>query len=172
MLACGVFLAYTYSSTVKAQQVTDEGTLTVPANSNQSIAFAPHLDGYYLFQVDTNKGTIQAYFNDENCTYRYWSNGTTFQVRPIFNGSSGLIPGGFSPAFDTNGKIEPEYLIFSNTDNFNKDVNYKATYYWTYTNNFYMIAGIVLTALGAIILFLTLLRNKLREFNKALENHE
>lgn len=173
MLASGVFLAYTYSSPVKAQNVLAEGVLNVPANSYQSIVYVRSLSGDYYFQVDTDMGTIQAFFNTENSTFDTWVDGASHDIwnipqRAAFNGSSG----GFAQDIWGDGFPNSEYLIFSNPDSFNKDVNYKVGYNWTYNNYFGLMAGIAITALGAIILFLTLLKNKLRDFNKALENQE
>jgi hypothetical protein len=122
MLVSGVYLAYTYSSVVHAQQVTSQDTLPVSANGYQSIAFSPQSGGYYIFQASTDKGAIQAFLNSENLTYGTWQNGTTCPIRPLINGSSGETGGQFS-------SVPSEYFIFSNPDSFNKQVNYSVTYH-------------------------------------------
>ena len=170
MLTGGVLLAYTYSSIVKAQTIAAQGTVLVPANTCQSIVFTPQSGGYYTFQVSTNMGTIQAFLNSENRTYGTYQNGTTVPQRPLINGSSGETGGSWYYA--NSAKPSPEYFIFSNPNSFSEEVNYKVTHNWTYNNYFDLLAGIALTALGAILLVITLLQNKLRDFNKALENQE
>jgi len=170
MLASGVFLTYAYSGPVEARDVLAQGTITVPANGYQSIVYVRRSSGEYYFHVDTNIGIIQAFFNTENSTKITWTNGTLLDIRDIpssiaFNGSSGEFAYGL-----TQERASSEYLFFSNPDSFSKDVTYSVTYNWTYNNYFGLLAGISLSVLGAIVLFLMIFKNKLRDFNRALEN--
>jgi hypothetical protein len=172
MLASGVFLTYAYSNPVEARDVLAQGTITVPANGYQSIVYVRSSSGEYYFQVDTNIGIIQAFFNTENSTKITWTNGTLLDIRSIpsniaFNGSSGEFAYGL-----TQERASSEYLFFSNPDSFSKEVTYSVTYNWTYDNYFGLLAGISLIAFGAIVLFLVVFKNKLRDFNRALENQE
>jgi hypothetical protein len=172
MLTSGVFLTYTYSGPVKATDVLAEGVLTVPANGYQSIAYVRSSSGEYYFQVDTNIGAIQAFFNNENSTKITWTNGTQLDMRDIpsctaFNGSSGEFAYGL-----TTDRASSEYLFFSNPDSFSKEITYSVTYNWTYNNYFGLLAGISLISIGTIALFLIVFKNKLRAFNKVLENQE
>lgn len=172
MLALGGFLTYTYSGPVKATDVFAQGVLTVPANGYQSIVYVRSSSGEYHFQVDTNIGTIQAFFNNENSTKSTWTNGTQLDMRDIpscivFNGSSGEFAYGL-----TQDKPSSEYLFFSNPDSFSKEVTYSAWRSWTYNNYFGLSAGIALISIGTIALFLLAFKNKLRDFNIALENQE
>jgi len=172
MLASGVFLTYAYSGPVKARNVLAQGTITVPANGYKSIVYVRSSSGDYYFHVDTNIGVIQAFFNIENSTKITWTNGTLLDIRDIpsnivFNGSSGEFAYGL-----TQERASSEYLFFSNPDSFSKEVTYSVTYNWTYNNYFGLLAGISLIALGAIVLFLVMFKNELRNFNRALENQE
>jgi hypothetical protein len=172
MLTSGVFLTYTYSGPVKATDVLAQGVLIVPANGYQSIVYVRSSSGEYYFQVDTNIGTIQAFFNGENSTKITWTNGTQLDMRDIpsfmvFNGSSGEFAYGL-----TQEKPSSEHLLFSNPDSFSKEVTYSVTYNTTYNNYFGLLAGISLVSMGAIALLLMAFKNKLRDFNKALENQE
>ena len=51
-------------------------------------------------------------------------------------------------------------------------MTYEFHFLWTYENYFGLMAGVALAALGAIVLTLTLLKEKLRSFNRALENQQ
>lgn len=168
MLVSGVFLAYTYSSPVQAQNTVAKGSVYVPAGSHQSIIYSENQAGIYYFQIDPDNGTVQVYINDENSTVNYWQNGTECPKTPDFNGSSGQfgwnIIGGTFP--------NTRYLVFSNPDSYNKNITYEVSCHYTYNNNFGLMAGIAFTAVGAIAFFLTLLKDKLWDFNKALDNQE
>jgi hypothetical protein len=172
MLVSGVFLTYTYSVPVEATDVLAEGVLTVPANGWQSIVYARSSSGEYHFKVATNIGSIQTFFNLENSTKITWTNGTLLDIRNIpsyiaFNGSAGEFAYGL-----TQERASSEYLFFSNPDPFSKEVTYSVTYNWTYNNYFGLMAGISLITLGTIVLFRVVFKNKLRDFNRALENQE
>jgi hypothetical protein len=172
MIVFGVCLAHTYSSSVNAQVTLAQGTVNVPANNCQSIAYAVKSAGIYTVNISTDKGTIQAYQNGENSTFLHWSNGTDTDIRswsrPDINDSSGQT----GMNLLTNSPQYFEYVILSNNDSYSKNVSYKVTYNWTYSNNFAYIAGVALTAIGAILLAITLIGNKMQAFNRALENLE
>lgn len=165
ILASGVYLVHTYSNVIKAQNIINQGRLAISANSFQSIAFSPKSEGYYIFQASTDRGTIQAFLNTGNSTYGTWQNGTIDPLPPLINGSSGETGGGFCGALS-------EYFIISNPDSFNQQVNYKITYNWTYNNYFALLGGISFITISIVILVLTIFKNKLKNFNKALENQE
>jgi hypothetical protein len=84
-----------------------------------------------------------------------------------FNGSSGE----FGYGLITEGPSS-EYLVFSNPDSVSKEVSYNISYAWTYNNYFGLLAGISLISMGTITLLLVAFTNKMRAFNKALENQE
>lgn len=165
MLASGIYLASTYSSAVKAQQVTNQGAIPILADSYQSIAFSPQSGGYYIFQASTDHGTIQGFLSPDNRTYGTWQNGTICPIQPLINGSSGETGGGFTG-------VRSEYFILLNPNALNEQVNYNVTYHWSSTNYTYLMAGIALIALAAITLCLTMLSNKLIGFKKTLKNPE
>ena len=172
MIGLGGFLAVTYSNPVEAQIGLEHGALNIPANSWQPLAIVENWAGDYLIQISTDKGTIQAFHSDDGTIIGHWSNGTEYDVRdayyPNFNGSSGLT--GTSITGD-NFPVT-QYLVFSNVDDFSKNVDYQISYHNTYNNYFAMMTGIALTIAGAITLCLTVLKNKLKDFNVALENQE
>jgi hypothetical protein len=64
------------------------------------------------------------------------------------------------------------YLVFYNPDATSKQVTYEVTRDITYSNYIGLTAGIAAAAAGALLFGLTLLQEKLRNFNKALENQE
>lgn len=172
MIVFGVYLAHTYSSSVNAQVTLAQGTVNVPANNWQSIAYAVKSAGIYTVNISTDKGIIQVYQNGENSTFMHWSNGTDTDIRswsrPDINASSGQT--GINLL--TNSPQYFEYVILSNNDSYSKNVSCTVTYNWTYSNNFAYIAGVALTAIGAILLAITLIGNKMQAFNRALENQE
>jgi hypothetical protein len=172
ILASGVFLTYTYSGPVEAKDVLAQGTITVPANGLQSICYTESSFGNYYVQVDANKNTIQAFFNNENSTKAILSNGTIVDIwnlpyKVVFNGSSGEF---CNPIIEE--KASSEYLFLLNPNSFSEVVSYSVWRSWTYNNYFGMLTGISLISLGMVMLFLVAFKNKLRDFNKALENQE
>jgi hypothetical protein len=172
MVASGVFLADTFSRPVEAQTVLAEGTINVPTDGYPAIVYSRSASGIYLFHIKTDKGTIRAFHRSENSTKTTWMNGTELDIRDIpdyqnFEGSSGDF--GYSGYLE---KPDSEYLLLSNEDSFSKNVSYKVSFRWTYDNYFAMMAGIALGIFGAIAFVLTLLKHKLRDFNRALETQE
>ncbi|MGB9693938.1 MAG: hypothetical protein ACPLYF_03755 [Fervidobacterium sp.] len=172
MLASGVFLTYTYSGPVEARDVLAQGTVTVPANGYQSIVYARSSSGNYFFQIDTDTGIIQAFFNTENSTMVTWTNGTLLDMRDIpsyavFNGSSGIFAYGL-----TQESPSSEYLLLSNPDSFDKEVSYRIWRSWTFENYFGLLVGISLVSVATIMLFQLIFKEKLKDFNKALESPE
>ena len=172
MLASGVFLSYAYSGPVEAKDALTQGTITVPANGYQSILYVESSSGSYYVQVDANKGTIQAFFNSENSTKATLPNGTIVDIwnlphQVVFNGSSGEF---CNPIIEE--KAGSEYVFLLNPHSFSEGVSYSVWRSWTYNNYFGLLAGISLISLGTVMLFLVVFKNKLRAFNKALENQE
>ena len=172
ILASGVFLTYTYSGSVKARDSIAQGTITVPTNDYQSILYAESSSGDYWVQVNANEGTIQAFFNTENSTKATLPNGTIVDIwnvphQVVFNSSSGEF---CNPIVEE--KASSEYLFLSNPNSFSEVVSYSIWRSWTYNNYFGLLTGVTLISLGLIVLFLAVFKNKLRNFNKALENQE
>jgi len=170
MLASGMLLADAFSRPVEAQTVLAEGTVNVPAYNYQAIVYQRSTSGDYLFHVETDKGNIQAFLRRENSTKTTWMNGTELDIRDLpdyhnFDGSDGDFA--YSGYMD---RPDSEYLLFSNSDSFDKNISYQVFFRWTYHNYFAMMAGIALTIAGAITFCLTLLKNRFRDFNQALEN--
>jgi hypothetical protein len=170
MLASGMLLADAFSRPVEAQTVLAEGTVNVPTYNYQAIVYQRSTSGDYLFHVETDKGNIQAFLRRENSTKTTWMNGTELDIRDLpdyhnFDGSDGDFA--YSGYMD---RPDSEYLLFSNSDSFDKNISYQVFFRWTYHNYFAMMAGIALTIAGAITFCLTLLKNRFRDFNQALEN--
>ncbi len=172
MIVLGGFLAVTYSCPVEAQRIVSQGTVTVPANDYYPLPYFVNNDGDYLFQFDVDKGVVQIYHSSGDSPIDRWSNGTEFDVRthnpPVYNGSSGSIG---SSVF-TCGNSYTTYYLLSNTDAYSKNVTYDITYHWTYNNYVAMMAGISFAIFGSLAFILTLLKGKLKDFNKALESQE
>ncbi|MGD6933507.1 MAG: hypothetical protein ACQCN5_04800 [Candidatus Bathyarchaeia archaeon] len=171
MLAGGLFLADTYNKPVEAQNLIDQGTVNVPANGYYPLGYIVSQDGNYMVQFNVDRGAIQAFHSSDGSVIGYWGNGTAYDIRsqyyPSFNGSSGIT--GSYYLIENPYKT---YYILSNTDNYSKNVTYEITYNWTYNNYVAMMAGIAITIFGCITFVLTLLKGKLKNFNKALDNQE
>ncbi len=172
ILAGGIYLWHTYSNPVEGQNTLEHGTVTVPPNDYKSIDYQISAEGTYIIQLNVDRGTIQAFHSGDGTPFAHWGNGTTFDERtftpPVFNASSGLTGGCYGGDF----KPYTEYLLLSNVDSYSKQVQYEVDYRWSYSNYFAMMAGIALAAFGAITLVLTLFRDRLRNFNRALENQQ
>jgi hypothetical protein len=172
MLAGGLFLVDTYHNPVEVQNIIDHGIVNVPANGYYPLGYTVSQDGNYIVQFNVDRGTIQAFHSGDGSVIGYWGNGTEFDIRseyyPSFNGSSG-ITGGSYYSIENPYKT---YYILSNTDNFSKNVTYEITFHWTYNNYVVMMAGIAFAIFGGLAFILTLLKGKLKDFNKALENQE
>jgi hypothetical protein len=172
MLASGVLLLCAYSGQIEATEVLAQGAVTVPANGYQSIVYARSSSGNYFFQIDTETGIIQAFFNTENSTMVTWTNGTLLDMRNIpsyavFNGSSGTFAYGL-----TQESPSSEYLLLSNPDSFAKEVSYRIWRSWTFENYLSLLAGISLISVATIVLFQLIFKGKLKDFNRVLESQE
>jgi hypothetical protein len=168
LLAGGLWAANTYSHPLQGQETVSKGTIPLAANGQQCITYQEQT-GDYTVQVDAGIGFVEIYFNDKNGTVGYWQNGTTVPMAPHFNGTSGQ--------FTTSVWVEEKqhitrYIVFYNPDATSKDVSYDISRYMTYNNYFGLTAGIAAVSAGAIALALVLLQDKLRNFNRALDNQE
>jgi hypothetical protein len=174
MLAGGLFLANTYYNPVEAQNVIDYGTVNIPANGYYSLGYVISQGGDYLVQFNVDRGTIQAFHSSDGSVISNWGNGTEFDIRsqyyPSFNDSSGIT--GMTVMGEGGSFPYTVYYVLSNVDVYSKNVTYEITYHWTYNNYVAMMAGIALTIFGSLVFVLILLKGKLKEFNKALENQE
>jgi hypothetical protein len=172
MFASGVFLAYTFSRPVEGESILSHGSVVVPANDYKAITYQVNAEGTYIIQLTVDQGTIQAFDSGDGTPFMHWGNGSTYDVRtfapPIFNASSGITGGCYGGEFDSM----TEYMLLSNFDGYSKQVQYEVSYHWSYSNNFFMVGGVTLATTGAMLLFLVLLKAKLGEFNRALENQE
>lgn len=166
LLASGLWAANTFSAPVEAQETTAKGAVPLSAYGQQCISFQQCQSGYYFFQIDATVGSVLVY-SGENSTVDYWSNGTAFPKMPDFNGTSGQFAWGM---FGDSSQAVTHYLTFLNPDGISKEVSYEISRHWTYSNYIGLTAGIASAAAGALLFGLTLLQNKLRNFNRALEN--
>lgn len=174
MIVLGGFLASTYANPIQAQTTISQGTVDIPANDYCSVPFTINKDGQYIAKFNVDKGIIQVYSSSDGSVISQWSNGTEFDIRtqnrPL-NVSSGVT------GMDCMGcmSVEPpwtRYYILSNSDGYSKNVTYEITYNWTYNNYVAMMAGIAFVIFGSTAFVLALLKGKLKEFNRALENPE
>ncbi len=175
LVASGIYIANAYSGPVEGQSIVNQGAVSVPAHGCYPLACVINQAGTYIIQLDVDRGTIQSFYSGNNSTIGYWSNGTQFDIRdeymPSFNGSSGMSG---SYAIDGEANVFPytQYHILSNVDDYSKNVTYQTTIHWTYNNYFAMMTGIAMLVFGVIAFVLTLLKGKLKDFNKALEKSE
>jgi nitrate reductase gamma subunit len=72
--------------------------------------------------------------------------------------------------FGDSSQSVTHYLTFLSPDGISKEVTYDISRHWTYSNYIGLTAGIAAVAAGALMFGLMLLKDKLRNFNKALEN--
>jgi hypothetical protein len=168
LLAGGLWAANTYSHPLQGQETVSKGIIPLAANGQQCITYQEQT-GDYTVQVDADIGFVEVYVNNENGTVGYWQNGTTVPMAPNFNGTSGTYT--FNVWVEENHQVT-RYIVFNNPDSASKDVSYEVSRYMTYSNYFGLTAGIAATAAGAIALALVLLQDKLRNFNRALDNQE
>jgi hypothetical protein len=170
MISAGLLAADIFSGKVEAVEIIAKGIVVVPAGSYNCTTYMERQSGIYFFQISTIEGRTEAYINGENSTVNYWENGSICSIPVSFNGSSGefgcnLIDGVYSAPLT-------RYLVFNNPGLTDIMVNYEVSRHWTYNNYFGLTAGIALAAGGALVFALTLLGDKLRSFNKALENQK
>jgi hypothetical protein len=174
MFAGGLFLADAFSGQVEAQNVIDHGVVAVPANDYFSLGYVISQSGDYLAQFNVDRGTIQAFHSGDGSVFSHWGNGTDFDIRdesyPSFNGSSGLTGNGVIG--DESAFPYTTYYVLSNVDDYSKNVTYEISYRFTYNNYVAMMSGIALAIFGGLAFILTLLKGKLKDFNKALDNQE
>ncbi len=170
LIISGIVLIYAYSTPIQLQETLAQSTLTVPANNYGSVAYDESLSGDYKFQIDSPEGTIEAFWSKENSTYT-WINATQCEIRDLpeycdFNGSSGE----FEYTLLTYGEEKSAYLFCYNPDSFDKEVSYSIHRTSNYNNSAGLVTGIIFLVAGIIALCIGLLKNKLQEFNKAVEN--
>ena len=167
MLASGLWVVNTFSSPVLGQQTIAKGVVSLNANGQKCITYEETQTGDYYFQIDSNVGNVQVYFNHENGTVGYWPNGTTEPMTPNFNDSSGQFM--CSVWVGPNQSIT-RYIVFSNPDAISKEVNYMIIHPVTYKNYFGFMAGLALANMGASTFVVFLINDKLPNFNRAIEN--
>ncbi len=166
LLGAGLWAANTFSHPLQGQETVSKGITPLAANGQQCITYQDQT-GDYTFQVDADIGFVEVYVNNENGTVGYWPNGTTVPMNPNFNGTKGQFT--ISAWVQENQQVT-RYIVFYNPDSTSKEVNYEVNRYVTYSNYFGLTAGIAAAAAGAIALALVLLQDKLRNFNRALDN--
>ncbi|HSV49678.1 MAG TPA: hypothetical protein VLH35_05125 [Candidatus Acidoferrales bacterium] len=142
----------------------------MPANSHNCTTYQETEVGAYYMEVLFDSGTVEVYVRDENSTVSYWQDGVACSMTPTYNGTSGDF--GWLVIGDKHTQPQTRYLVFNNPDATAKMVSYVVTHNYTFNNYIALTAGIAMAAGGAILLGLTLLGDKLRDFNKALSNQE
>jgi hypothetical protein len=165
LLVVGLYAADIFSGNLEVKTVIAEGSVWVPANSYNCTKYQEAESGKYYFEVKTENTRVKVYINDENSTGHSW-NGTETALSPSFFGISG--------EFSVNlvGELSSPitgYLVFSNPEASGTEVHYEVSRHYTYNNYIALSAGIALAAAGAILLGLTILGDRLREFNRALD---
>jgi hypothetical protein len=166
LLIVGLYAADIFSGNLEVKTVITEGKVWVPANSYNCTRYQEKESGIYYFEVKAQNSPIKAYINDENTTGYFWSNKTS-SLSASFVGTSGEF------SISLVGELTTPitgYLVFSNSEPSNTEVSYEVSRHYTYNNYIALSAGIAMAAAGAILLALTVLGDKLREFNRALDN--
>lgn len=166
MLGAGLWAANTFSQPVQSRETISKGIIPLAAHGQHCIVYEETEPSKYYVSVDGGIGFTQVYLNTENGTVGYYPNGTTEPMTPIFNDTKGQ--------FSYNMWVGPDqsitrYIVFYNPDSTSKQVTYEVTRDITYSNYIGLTAGIASAAAGALLFGLTLLQDKLKNFNKALD---
>jgi hypothetical protein len=169
MLGAGLWAANTFSQPVQSRETISKGIIPLAAHGQHCIVYEETEPSTYYVSIDGGIGFTQVYVNNENGTVGYYPNGTTEAMTPSFNDTKGQ--------FSYNMWVGPDqsitrYLVFFNPDSTSKQVTYEVTRDITYSNYIGLTAGIASAAAGALLFGLTLLQDKLRNFNRALENQQ
>jgi len=169
LLGTGLWAASVFSQPVQARETTSKGIVPLAAHEQHCIVYKETEPSTYYVAVDGGLGFIEVYVNTENRTVGYWPNGTTEPMTPMFNDTKGQ--------FSYTIWVGPDqsitrYLVFYNPDSTSKQVTYEVTRDITYSNYIALTAGIAAAAAGALLFGLTLLQDKLQNFNRALDNQE
>jgi hypothetical protein len=169
LLGSGLWAASVFSQPVQARETTSKGIVPLAAHEQHCIVYEETEPCTYHVTVDSGLGFIEVYVNTENRTVGYWPNGTTEPMTPSFNDTKGQ--------FSYTMWVGPDqsitrYLVFYNPDATSKQITYEVTRDITYSNYIALTAGIAAAAAGALLFGLTLLQDKLRNFNRALDNQE
>jgi hypothetical protein len=167
MIGAGLWAANTFSQPVQSRESISKGIIPLAAHGQHSIVYEETEPSTYYVSVDGGIGFIRVYVNNENRTVGYWPNGTTEPMTPSFNDTKGQFS--YSMWVGPDQSIT-RYIVFYNPDSTSKQVTYEVTRDITYSNYIGLTAGIASAAAGALLFGLTLLQDKLRNFNRALEN--
>jgi hypothetical protein len=170
MLITGLYAANLFSGNIEITTTITEGAVSVPASSHNCTTYQETEVGTYYMEILLDYGTVEVYVRDENATVSYWQNGEECPMTPTYNGTSGHF--GWLVIGDEHTQPQTRYLVFNNPDLTAKMVSYVVTRHYTFNNYIALTAGIAVAAGGAIFLGLTLLGDKLRDFNRALDNQE
>jgi hypothetical protein len=165
LLVIGLYAADIFSGNLEVKTVISEGKVWVPANSYNCTKYQETESGKYYFEVKTENSPVKVYINDENSTGTSW-NGTESALLPSFFGTSGVF------SVNLVGELTAPItgcLVFSNPEVSDVEVSYEVSRHYTYNNYIALSAGIAVAAAGAILLGFALLGNRLREFNRALD---
>jgi hypothetical protein len=166
LLVIGLYAADIFSGNLEVKTVIAEGKVWVPANSYNCTKYQETESGKYYFEVKTENNPVKVYINDENSTGASW-NGTESALSPSFFGTSGVFSVNLVGEFTAP---ITGYLVFSNPEASDLEVSYEVSRHYTYNNYIALAAGIAVAAAGAILLGMGLLGEKLRDFNRALDN--
>ena len=169
MIGAGLWAANTFSQPVQSRETISKGIIPLAAHGQHCIVYEETEPSTYYVSVDGGIGFIRVYVNNENGTVGYWPNGTTEPMTPSFNDTKGQFS--YSMWVGPDQSIT-RYIVFYNPDSTSKQVTYEVTRDITYSNYIGLTAGIASAAAGALLFGLTLLQEKLRNFNRALENQQ
>lgn len=171
LLVVGLWGANVFSNPIQGKETISAGTLTLEAEGQDCAVYQERVSSDYYVQVDAEFGSVEVYVNDENGTVSYWDKDTPDPMTPNYNGSSGEFVYSIWAGYDLGYQDSlTRYLVFHNPDSDSKAVSYEVSRYVTYNNYIALTACIALATAGAILLGLTLLGNKLHDFNRALDN--
>ena len=169
LLGAGLWAASVFSQPVQTRETTSKGIVPLAAHGQHCVVYEENEPSTYYVAVSGGLGFIEVYVNTENRTVGYWPNGTTEPMPPLFNDTKGQFS--YSMWVGPDQSIT-RYLVFYNPDSTSKQVTYEVTRDITYSNYIALTAGIAVAAAGALLFGLTLLQDKLRNFNRALDNQE
>lgn len=169
LIAAGLLAANTFSGIVEGKEIVTKGAVNVAANGQQCVIFQERQSGDYYVDINAKTGAVEVYLSSDNSTLNYLFNSTQCLRVPEFNGTSGRFIWGVAGSYS---QPVTRYLVFLNPDEVGKDVSYEISRHWTYTNYIFLAAGIAAAAAGFLLFALALLQDKLRNFNRALENRE
>jgi hypothetical protein len=163
LIVSGVFLAITYSQMFYSEEKAAAFSLAVPAGACVSEHISDNATGFYVLILEVDRGSMNSTVLSEE-VFAEFSKG---QYEPYWLAWRGHYS--MSGSFGTS--LEPAYLVLSNPQALDKQVNVEVHRYWEDYNYAGLIGGILLIATGAGTFYFAN-RTQIASFNKALENQE